>query len=396
MKLKEVKAKVVKDSRGEKTISVIVNNCETIAPSGKSTGKYEKPCYKKSIEEDIDLINSYRFEHEINEFESLIDIEKALAHKIGANTLFALEASMLKALAKYEGKELWQVLNPKLDLKKAKLPRILSNTIGGGVHSNNSLHPDFQEFLVSSDNNPINSKDINDEIYLEAKNILKNLEQREIEKNDENALQTSLENERVLEVMKDFQEDISDERVTKINIGVDCAASQIYKNGKYIYSNPKQILTPQQQIEYIAGLIKKYKLFYVEDPLDEEDFGGFSELLKKTKGDCLIVGDDLTVTNLDRLHQAIINKSINGIIVKPNQTGSLLEVHKVIKLARKNNISVIVSHRSGETRDNTIADLAFAWDADFVKTPVIGKERIAKVDRLIEIEKSLKSMSSNF
>ena len=388
MKLKEVRARIVKDSRREKTICISVNGCETSSPSGKSTGKYEKPCYKKSVEGDMDFINSFEFEHEIKNFESLIDIERVIAHKIGANTLFALEASILKALAKDEGKELWQILNPHLELKQAKFPRVLSNTIGGGAHSNNAQHPDFQEFLISSDNNPSKSKDINDNLYCRATTTLNNLEQKKIGKNDENALQTSFGNEQVLEVMKDLQEDISDERTTKVNIGIDCAASQIYKNGKYVYKNPLQNINSQQQIDYLAGLIKKYALFYVEDPLDEEDFLGFSKLLGKTKN-CLIVGDDLTVTNLDRLHQAIINKSINGIIVKPNQTGSLLEVKKVIELAKKNKISVIVSHRSGETKDFTIADIAFAWQADFIKTPVIGAERVTKVDRLIDIEKSL-------
>ena len=388
MNIKEVRARIVKDSRGEKTILISVNNCEASSPSGKSTGKYEKPCYKKSVEEDMDFINSYKFEHEINNFESLIDVEKSLAHKIGANTLFALEASMLKALAKAEGKELWQVLNPKLELKQAKFPRILSNTIGGGAHSNNSLHPDFQEFLVSSDNDPLEGKDINNSFYFQAQAVLKNTESKEIEKNDENALQTSFDNLQVLEVLSDLKEEFEDDSV-KINVGLDCASSQFYKNGKYIYKNSKQVLTSEQQIDFIAGLIKKYKLFYVEDPLDEEDFIGFSRLLKKTKN-CLICGDDLTVTNLDRLHQAIINRSINAIIVKPNQTGSLLEVKKVIELAHKNNISVIVSHRSGETLDSTIADIAFAWQADFIKTPVIGAERVAKVNRLIEIQKRLK------
>ncbi len=389
MKLKEVSARVIKDSRGEKTILVSVNGCLSSSPSGKSTGKYEAKPYRHGVEHDVAFINNMRFSREINKFEDLEFLENYVAKQIGANTMFALEASVLKALAKSQGKELWQLLNPAINPKKAKFPRILSNTIGGGAHSNNIRHPDFQEFLITSNNNPTKSKEINENAYCQAKTILKNLEQKEIEKNDENALQTSFENEKVLEVMKDLQEDIHDEKSVHIDIGLDVASSQFFINGKYGYKNPKKNLTREQQIDYIAELIKKYNIFYVEDALDEEDFEGFAELLKKTKGECLICGDDLTTTNLERVKIAIKKKAINAIIVKPNQIGSLLEVKKVIELAKKNGLFVIISHRSGETIDNTIGDLAFAWGADFIKTPVIGVERLAKVDRLIEIEKSL-------
>jgi len=389
MKLKEVSAKVVKDSRGEKTILVIVDNQLTSAPSGKSTGKYEEKAYRASVEHDVSFINNMKFSREINKFEDLEFLEKYVTKQIGANTLFALEASVLKALAKSQGKELWELLNPKINAKKAKFPRVLSNTIGGGAHSNNDKHPDFQEFLVTSNNNPAKAKETNESAYCQAQTLLKNLESSQVEKNDENALQTSLENSQVLEVMKELQEDMHEEKAIHIDIGLDIAASQFFSNGRYNYKNPKKSLTTQEQINYIAELIEKYGLFYVEDALDEEDFDGFAELLKKTRGECLICGDDLTTTNPERLKLAIKKKAINAIIVKPNQIGSLLKVKEVIELAKKNNIFVIVSHRSGETRDNTISDLAFAWGADFIKTPVIGPERLAKVDRLIEIEKSL-------
>jgi len=382
MKIKEVKARIMLDSRKEKTIEVSVNNCKTSAPAGKSTGKYENPSYNSRIETDFLFINDLKLDIEIKKFEDLSKVEEKVNEKIGANTLFALEASILKALAKEKKVELWQLLNS----KASKFPRILSNTIGGGAHSS-GIKSDFQEFLIVCDKNPEEGKEQNLKSYYEAAEILDNLGKKR-GKNDENAWQTSLSNEQTLEVMKDVRENIFDETVVHMDIGLDVAASQFCKNEKYHYLHDKKTLSRQEQIDYVAELANKFNLAYMEDPLDEEDFEGFAELRKKTK--CMIVGDDLTVTNLERLEKAVRMKAINGMIIKPNQTGSLIEVKKVIDLCKKNNIFTIMSHRSGETLDSTISDLAFAWGCDFIKTPVMGKERVVKVDRLVEIEKSLR------
>ena len=382
MIIKEVKARIILDSRKEKTIEISVNNCKTSAPSGKSKGKYESPSYNPCIEDDFLFINNFKSSLDIKKFEDLAKMEKTVSGKIGANTMFALEASILKALAKENKVELWQLLNSKAQ----KFPRILSNTTGGGAHSS-GVKPDFQEFLVVCNKDPSEGKEQNLKSYYEAGEILENLKKK-TGKNDENAWQTSLNNEQVLEVMKDVQENIFDETVVHMDIGMDVAASQFYKSGKYSYNNDKKTLSRQEQIDYVAELANKFNLTYIEDPLDEEDFDGFAELKKKTK--CMIVGDDLTVTNLKRLKKAIKTKAINGMIIKPNQTGSLIEVKEVIDLCKKNKIFTIISHRSGETLDNTISDLAFAWECDFIKTPVIGKERVVKVDRLVEIENSLR------
>ena len=385
MKIKEVKATIVLDSRGEETIEVSVNGQVTSAPAGKSKGKYEKPNYKKSLKEDCEVIKHLKLgELDINEFEHLELVENKVKKNVGANTLFALESSVLKAIAKEQKLDLWKFLNPNAKI----FPRIISNTIGGGAHSHGKINPDFQEFLVTCNKNPSIARVINNNCHEEANVILKGLTLRDIKANDENAWQTDLDNERVLEVMKEVQEDSFDETGIHVDIGLDVAASQFFKNGKYHYKNREKVLTRKQQIEYIIELAKKYNLFYIEDPLDEEDFEGFSELVKKT--DCLIVGDDLTTTNLERVQKAIKLEAINGIIIKPNQIGSLIETKKVIDLCKKNGVRTIISHRSGETLDNTIADLGFAWQVDFIKIPVIGKERLAKVDRLIDIENHLK------
>lgn len=384
MKIKGVLALIVLDSRKQETIEVSINGCKSIAPAGKSTGKYEAKSYIQDVEGDVKTLNSLKLNLEVNNLNDLVKVEKVCNGKIGANSLFALEASILKALAKEKGKELWQLLNSKAE----KFPRILSNTIGGGAHAAAKKKTDFQEFLVTCNKDPDVAEVVNRDAYTEAGVILLKID-GSIFKNDENAWQTTFSNEKTLEVLKEVQEDVFDETGMHLDVGLDVASSQFYKNGSYVYQNDKKIRTREEQIAYIANLIKKYNLFYVEDPLDEEDFCGFAELLKMTKGKCLITGDDLTTTNLERTKKAIKMKSINAMIIKPNQIGSLIEVKKVIDLCKKNKIYTIMSHRSGETLDNTLADLSFAWQCDFIKIPVIGVERLAKVNRLKEIEKSM-------
>lgn len=361
MKIKRISAKTISDSRKKKTIQIEVNNCLTSAPSGASIGKHEKPAYIKSVEHDISVINSFDFSDVgISKFEDLEKIERILKNKIGANSLFALESSILKALAKERKRELYQLLG-----NNRKIPLLLSNIVGGGKHSHNKLKPDFQEFLI------LGNKNQNIKAYQQIKEIIK-----AIKKNDEGAWQTEIDDEKILDLFSS----------SKFKIGVDIAASEFYKNSLYYYAVPKRIMTRKEQIDYIIRLIKRYKLFYVEDPLHQDDFSGFADILKRTKN-CLICGDDLTVTNLERLRRAIKKKSINAMIIKPNQTGSLLEVKKVIDLCKKSKIKTVMSHRSGETMDDTISDLAVAWGCDYMKISVGSRERIIKIKRLEEIGK---------
>jgi enolase len=373
MIIKKVGARSILDSRGEKTIEVSVNGCKASAPFGASRGKHEVISYKKSLINDIKIMNNLEVSKlpEIKKFNDLIGVERVVKSKIGGNTLFAFEAAILRALAKSLKKELYEVLG-----KGRRIPKLLSNTIGGGAHSHvkNNKKPDFQEFLI------IGNKKQNIQAYKELKKILKS-ETR----NDEGAMNTTLCNKHTIELIS----------YGDIEFGTDIAASSFYSKGKYNYKNPKRSLTKQQQINFIFELIKDYGLSYVEDPLNEEDFSGFAMLLKKAKkikgagSKCLIVGDDLTTTNLKRVQKAIKLKSINGLIVKPNQIGSLIEVKKVCELCKNKGIKIIVSHRSGETNDSFIADLAIAIGAVMIKTSVIGKERLAKVNRLEKIGKKI-------
>ncbi len=390
MKIKKISAKSVKDSRGERTIQVIVKTSKgkfvTSAPAGKSTGRFEVKPYAHSLKGDIQFINKIDAER-INElgidsFEDLKWIERFLMKKVGANSLFALEACILKGLAREEGKELFEFLGG----KKLKI-RPVGNAIGGGLHSKGikGMKPDFQEFLfIAKGKNFKESVRINETAYWIAKRFL-----RYRRRNDEGAWETIETNKGVLEIMRKVRE-IMKEKGFKVDIGVDVAASKFY-NGKYNYKNSGIERNKKEQIDFLVKLIERHDLFYVEDGFEENDFSGFKELMKKVRGKCLIVGDDLIATNPSRLKKAIKMKAINAIIVKPNQIGSLLKVKEVVDIAKKKGIKTIISHRSGETMDNTIADLGVGFGVDFIKTGIYGSVRRAKLKRVMRIEKRMMS-----
>ncbi len=389
MKIKEVSAKEILDCRKDKTIIVSIKNdkgktFKASSPSGKSTGKYEIPPYKKSLEEDINAIKNFKeyFSDEVlDEFEDLKRVEDILDGHVGANTVFAFEAAVLKAIADEKKKQVWEIINPEAG-KLKKFPRLVGNCIGGGKHSQlTGKKPDFQEFLLIPEECCVQkaeekNKKAKESAQFSIKEKDKNFSGQ---KNDEDAWMVSFNEKEVLDILKKLN----------IPLGIDIASSGFYARKKYSYENPMLKREEDEQLGYIANLIKNYNLFYIEDPFQEEDFESFSKLLKKFPNS-LIVGDDLTVTNSKRLEKAIKMKSINAIIVKPNQCGSLLEVKKVCELAKENNIKIIFSHRSGETEEPILADLAFGFQADFFKCGITGKEREAKIKRLIEIEKSLK------
>ncbi len=389
MEIKQVSGEIIKNSRNEETIKVLIRTklglFSASSPYGKSRGKHEKRPYKKTIREDIKKLSDLNLtDLEIDKFEDLKKIEKRVS--LGANSLYSLESAILKALAGEEGKEIWEIINQ----KARKFPYPVGNCIGGGKHTDGKK-PDFQEFLFIPKLN-----NFSDSVFLLKKiweKCGKELEVRNVKGklNDENAFSTSLSDEEILKLMVKIKEETEKEIGGNIEIGVDIAASSFY-SGAYEYRNPIKIFEKEEQIEHILDLIDKYRLDYIEDPLDEEDFSGFSKLKMgavKERPACIIVGDDLTVTQVDRFKDALKNKSINGIIIKPNQVGSLIELAKVVGLAKKNSIKTIFSHRSGETMEYVLSDLAFGFQADYIKTGVKGREREVKLNRLIQIEKDI-------
>ena len=333
--------------------------------------------------------SEYFSEENIDCIEDLRRIEEVVDGGIGANSLFALESAVLKSLAKEQDKEVWQLINadantlsPLKGVKGTrKFPRLVGNCVGGGKHSSSEKKPDFQEFLLIPNAKTVEeSYKINNEIKNKIKLFLKIKDKDFAEKkNDEEAWISSLNEKEVLDVLREIN----------LPLGIDVAASTFYGRGKYHYENPMLNRDGEEQMKYLSNLIKNFPIFYLEDPFEENDFDSFARLLKKFP-DKLIVGDDLIVTSLKRLEKAIEKKSVNAIIVKPNQCGSLLEVKRVCELAKKNNIKIVFSHRSGETEENILADLAFGFQADFFKCGIDGKEREAKLKRLVEIERKLR------
>ncbi len=388
--IKGVSAKAIKDSRGEKTIEVSIKtdfgNFKASSPQGKSTGTFEVKLYKKSLEEDIRTLKKFSdyFEEEIiDQFADLKIIEDTLAGHVGGNTVLALQYATLKSLAKEHKKQIWEIVishDLSAKAKRPKFPRLVQNCIGGAKHSKdlNNKKPDFQEFLlIPKINSPKKSWEQNKKAQKQAEVFLKKEDKNfNSKKNDESAWTTSLNEKQVLDLLKKLS----------LPLGTDIAASGFYKRKNYHYKNPMLRRTINEQLFYLSNLIKNLDLIYIEDPFEENDFDSFAKLLKKHP-ESLIVGDDLTVTNSKRLKRAIEEKSINAIIVKPNQCGSLIEVKRVCDLANKHNIKLVFSHRSGETDENILADLAFGFQADFFKIGITGKERESKIKRLIEIEK---------
>ncbi len=389
MKIREVSARSILDSRKEKTIFISIKtnigNFSASSPNGKSTGKYEAKPYNKSLEGDIKKIkqlSDYFSEEIIEKFEDLRRIEDISDRQIGANTLFALESAILKALAREKKKQVWEMI--KSNSNAGKFPRLVGNCIGGGKHSQISStdrKPDFQEFLLIPKNKNIEEAfNINKKTKKDIKEILAREDKKfKGEKNDEDAWETSLNEKEILDILKS----------TNLPFGVDIAASSFYNRKKYNYKNPMFKRNIEEQLEYISNLIRNFNLYYIEDPFEENDFENFSKLLKRFP-DRLIVGDDLTTTNPERLKKAIKMKSISAIIVKPNQIGSLIKMSEVCEMAKSNNIKTVFSHRSGETEETILADLAFGFQSDFFKCGITGREREAKLKRLIEIEKSLR------
>ena len=402
MFIKGVKCDLIKNSRKERTLLIKLYTYHGVfsasAPSGKSTGKHEVCAYNgdgkktsmKLLRNFCKLIKDKNiFIESLNDLKKLwilIDKFEKKFGSLGGNVTYTLESVFLKAAAAEEKKELWKFVRDSLEVAgKVSMPMPIGNCIGGGLHSSSAGHkvPDFQEFLLIANEKSFRraiTKNIM--AYEYAKELLKAKK-----KNDESAWITSGSNEETLTILRK----VADKYCLKI--GLDVAASSFFEKNYYEYKNKRLTRDRLDQIDHIERLIKKFKIFYCEDPMGEEDFSGFKQILSTTEGyktKSLIVGDDLTTTNQERLARAIRSKSINAIIVKPNQIGSLLKVAKVVKMARRNGIITIFSHRSGETMDTALADYAVGFGADFVKMGIMGRERLIKHKRLIDIEKSLR------
>ncbi len=403
MFIKEVIPSFVKNSRNHRSIQIEVVTYEgrfkVSAPSGKSKGKSEVASYnEEGIDKSMKLLHSFckkiqyknfiiKKLEELKKLSGLMQRFESVYGKFGGNVYYAMEGAFLKAAAADNKKELWKFINDDVNHGlKPKMPMPIGNCIGGGLHSKKikGKRPDFQEFLlIPKEKTYSRAVTVNLYAYLYAQKLLKSRN-----KNDENAWMTDKTNEEVLEILKKVAKKYN------LRIGLDIASSTFYDKGYYHYKNKNLIRDKVDQVDYVERLIKKFNIFYAEDGLQEDDFSGFTELMngviKTKKSKTLIVGDDLTTTNLKRTRRANGCGAINSIIIKPNQIGSILEVKKVVEFCKKNNITMVFSHRSGETMDNILADYCVGFGGQFLKTGIFGKERLVKIKRVMDIEKSLR------
>lgn len=366
MKIEDIKVNKILDSRGEWTIEVEIESEglkeKTSIPSGKSIGTYEAICLnyekiKENLKKFLKEIKNLNFQFS-QEFDNYL-IERAGENKklLGANFILGLSISFARLLSKKAGDELYQYLKREYRLNKTSIfPKLVLNIIGGGIHSFNNL--DFQEYWL------VSKESFSYKLLEKILNIIKILSKelpKPLGRNDEGAFSTNFENNyEPLVYLQKFSDDFE--------LGLDIAANQIKKNINF---------------EEIYKKLKELSVIYLEDPYKEDQFEYFANL--KNAG-FKTIGDDLTVTNLKRLEVALIKKSIDGVIVKPNQIGTIKETFEFVKLAKENNLFTIFSHRSGETNDNWIIDLGIAFSADYFKIglPVQG-ERVSKYIRMLKI-----------
>ena len=407
-KIKKIVGRQVFDSRGNPTVEaeVFLDNkvkATSIIPSGASTGAFEayelrdnKKDYflGKSVLNAVKNINTIINKKFKNVYsgkqtkidKTLIDLDGTEnKKKLGANAILAVSLAVAKAEAISKKKELYQHLG-----KKFTLPNPLMNIINGGVHADNNLR--IQEFMIRPDSAK-NFMDAIEKCFLVIQNLKKILHSKNLLTNvgDEGGFAPSINsNEEALELIVDSIEKSKLKPGIDINICLDVAANElINKNGCYSLNSSK-FISVNDSINYYKNLITNYPIKSIEDPFAEDDWDAWSQLTKEIGKNVQIVGDDLFATNVKRLKRGIKEKSANSILVKVNQIGTLTETLDVIELAKKNNFSTIISHRSGDTEDTFIADLAVATQSNQIKTGSLARsERVAKYNRLLRIEEQL-------
>ncbi len=392
MIIKDINLRKIIDSRGNPTVEAdIVTNegfGRAAAPAGASTGTFEAQAWPKN---NVDLGISNAKE---NVIPSLIGIasndqetfDETIKDKdgtknlqnVGGNIAVALSLACAKAAADSKNIPLFEHVSK---TKSYSIPAPMSNVLGGGAHAIGGT--DIQEYLVTSFDNDVNTAiETNAAVHKEVAKILKEkFPNIALGKGDEGAWVAPLENVEALELVTKAVDNVQKETGVEVRTGLDVAASEFYKNGNYVYK--EQTLTPEEQVDFMLGLIEEYDLHSVEDPLDQNDFESWASLTDQT--DSLIIGDDLYVTNSERLKEGIEKKSTNSILIKPNQIGTLTDTIKAVEMAKGAEMATVISHRSGETTDASIAHLGVAFESHAIKTGIMGGERIAKLNELVRI-----------
>ncbi|MFZ9000368.1 MAG: phosphopyruvate hydratase [Bacteriovoracaceae bacterium] len=414
-KIKMVMARQVLDSRGNPTVEADIvtekgNLGRASVPSGASTGSREalelrdgdKNIYLgKSVHKAVGNINTSIRELITNkEVTDLRSLDLAMIEadgtenkaNFGANAILAVSMATARAGALDEGLNLYQYLNQvcKVPMATGKLrfPNPLMNIINGGAHASNNL--DIQEFMIVPHMNKSFSENLRAgvEVFHSLKSVL-NSKNFSTNVGDEGGFAPNLEShEQAIELILESIEKAGYKPNEEISLSLDAAASEFYANGQYKMQGKD--LSSTDMVSYYQELVKKYPIYSIEDGLHESDYEGWAKLNAELGNDVVLVGDDLFVTNKKILQEGIEKKWANSILIKVNQIGSLTETFETLDLAFKNNYSAIISHRSGETGDSFIADLAVASGAGHIKTGSASRsDRLEKYNQLLRIEEHL-------
>ena len=410
-KITKIKGRQVFDSRGNPTVETEIylddgSIGSAIVPSGASRGKHEafelrdlenKDYLGKSVLKAIDKVNGeiskalvgFSAEEQKKIDQTLIELDSTKQKKrLGANAMLSVSLAANKASAVSKKIPLYKNLG-----EHRTLPLPMMNIINGGAHANNSLT--IQEFMIRPDkaNTFKEAIKICFLIIQKLKSFMNN-KNLSTTVGDEGGFAPSLSsNEEAIEFILRSIEKAGFIPGKEVSICLDVAANELYKNNKYCFNSSK-FISLDETINFYSGLLKKYPIKSIEDPLSEDDWNGWIDLSKSLNKNIQIVGDDLFVTNKDRLLKGIEVKAANAILIKPNQIGTLSETLEVINLARQNGYKTIISHRSGDSEDTFIADLAVGTNASQIKTGSLARsERVAKYNRLIRIEDELGNSS---
>ena len=398
------------DSRGNPTVEVDVRLKDgsfgrAAVPSGASTGAHEavelrdnesSKFFGKGVQKAISGVNSELSNNLIgmNALDQL-KVDTLMCEldgtpnkaRLGANAILGVSMAVSKAAAASIGKNLYEYIGgPEAHI----LPVPMMNIINGGQHANNQI--DIQEFMIM----PINLSSISEairvgsEIFHTLKNELNN-NNLSTGIGDEGGFAPNLKSTReALDYILKSIEKAGYKPGEDVCLALDCAATEYYKDGLYVMAGSNQVFDSDAKVEFLKSLISDYPIISIEDGMAEDDWNGWKTLTHEIGSRCQLVGDDLFVTNTKRLSKGIDEKAANSLLVKVNQIGTLTETIDAVNLAHKNKFTCVMSHRSGETEDSTIADLAVATNCGQIKTGSLARsDRLAKYNQLIRIEESL-------
>ena len=413
--IKNIKAREILDSRGNPTVEVDVfleNGVfgRASVPSGASTGEYEAAELRdndKSRYSGKGVLNAVNnVNNEINktligtDVNDQTKIDNTLINldgtqnksRLGANAILGVSLASARAASTINDIPLYQHLGT---TNEFIMPVPMMNILNGGSHANNTV--DIQEFMIFPFGASTFSEAlrIGTEIFHKLKSEL-HKKGLNTAVGDEGGFAPNLSsNEEAIEIILKSIEKAGYKPGEEVFLALDVAASELYENGEYNLMSENKAFSSSEMTSYLESLVEKYPIISIEDGLDENDWDGWKKLTKSLGQNVQIVGDDLTVTNITRLQKAIDNKSMNSILIKLNQIGTLSETIQAVELARKVNYGAVISHRSGETEDTFIADLSVAMGMGQIKTGSISRsDRVAKYNQLLRIEEHLGSQAS--